>query len=72
MIMIVMLFTIVYLTRRGYEERGRFAEIVIFISLIPILSVLLTSLPDIEAHNLAPFFTVKYKEFFSGSYLYQC
>ena len=68
MIMIVMLFTIVYLTRRGYEERGRFAEIVIFISLIPILSVLLTSLPDIEAHNLAPFFTVKYKEFFSGSY----
>lgn len=68
LIMIVMLFTAVYLTRKGYEVRARIGELIIFLALIPIIIVLLFALQDIKLDRLAPFFTLSAKEFISGSY----
>ncbi|PKM94829.1 MAG: hypothetical protein CVU84_07850 [Firmicutes bacterium HGW-Firmicutes-1] len=67
-IMIIMLFTAVYLTRKGYEPRARIAELIIFLGLIPIMLVLLFALQDIRLDRLAPFFTIKASEFVAGSY----
>lgn len=66
-IMIVMLFAVVYLTRKGYEARARIGELIIFLALIPIIFVLIFALPDMRLHNLAPLFTLEYKDFFLGS-----
>ncbi|PKM52606.1 MAG: hypothetical protein CVV02_00275 [Firmicutes bacterium HGW-Firmicutes-7] len=67
-IMITMLFTVVYLTRKGYEARARLGELIIFLGLIPIILVLIFALQDIELDRLAPFFTIKAKDFIAGSY----
>lgn len=66
-IMIVMMFTVVYLTRKGYEARARIGEIIIFLALAPIILVLLFALPEIRLERLAPFLTLGYKDFFLGS-----
>lgn len=66
-IMIVMMFTVVYLTRKGYEARARIGELIVFLALIPIIIVLLFALPEIKLDRLAPFFTLEYKDFFIGS-----
>lgn len=67
-IMIFFLFTLVYLTRKGIECRGRIAEVIIFFTLIPIMLVLLFAVKDIKLENMAPVFAISSNDFFSGSY----
>ncbi|MBC7958602.1 MAG: endospore germination permease [Vallitaleaceae bacterium] len=68
-IMIAFMFTLVFLTRKGIECRARLCEIIIFLALIPIFFILLVSIKDVKIENMAPFFALSYKDFFSGSYL---
>lgn len=67
-IMIFFMFTLVYLARKGFECRGRIAEIIIFLSIIPIFLILLFAIKGINVENMAPLFALSYKDFFSGSY----
>jgi spore germination protein len=66
-IMIVMLFAVVYLTRKGYEARARIGEIIIFLALAPIILVLFFAFSEVQLDRLAPIFTLNYKDFFIGS-----
>lgn len=67
-IIITFMFTLVYLTRKGHECRGRIAEIIVFIVFIPIILVLIFAAKDIKIENIAPIFTLSFNDFFSGSY----
>ena len=67
-IIISLLLICTYLSRKGYECRARVAEILFPITLIPLILILLFAIPKVEIPNLAPFFQLSWKEFFSGSY----
>lgn len=45
-----------YAASKGYEARGRIAEILIFFILIPLIFVLLLAIFDSDINNLKPFF----------------
>ncbi|MBC7959906.1 MAG: endospore germination permease [Vallitaleaceae bacterium] len=68
-IMITFMFTLAFLTRKGYECRARIAEIIIFLAFIPIFFILLLAIKDVNLENMTPVFVLDYKDFFTGSYL---
>ena len=67
--MILLLLTVVYLTRKGIECRARIAEIIILIAVVPIVIILLLGLSDMKISNLAPFFTASSADVITGSYM---
>ncbi len=67
-LIISMLLVCGYITRKGYECRGRIGEILFFVSIGPLLLILLFALPNVEISNLAPFFQISWKKLIWGSF----
>ncbi len=68
-IMISMLVLASYLSRKGYEYRGRLGELLIIIVLVPIIVIFIFAFPSVKISNLAPPVTGKPLDYLEGSYL---
>lgn len=53
---------------KGYETRGRIAEILIFVIFIPIIFVFSIAVTDVDFSNLKPFLTAPPKNIIKGSF----
>ncbi len=66
---ILMLLVGTYIASRGYEARGRLAEILFFIVFAPLIFILLLGSREVDFTNIMPFFTNKPINFLSGGFL---
>jgi len=64
----VMLSPCVYLAAKGFEARGRMAEILIFAVIVPIAAVFAASAGDIDFSNLKPVFAAEPEALVKGSF----
>lgn len=53
---------------KGYESRGRIAEILIFIIFIPLIFVFGVAITDVDFTNLKPFFTAPIDSYIKGGF----
>lgn len=66
-ILTVLLFSVLYLSRKGCECRARLGELILFITFVPIIIIMLLALKNIRLENFAPFFVAKSQDLFLGS-----
>lgn len=68
-IMMVTLFTVAYIARKGLECKARLEEIIVLIALGAVFLIIILALKKTKPENFTPLLTIKSKELFYGSYI---